>query len=190
MNRREALKQMAVLVGGAFSYSTVAGVMGGCRATGDSFSPKTLSPSQNLMVIDLTEQIIPSTDTPGAKAAKVNQFIDHMLTNWNTEAEKKHFLEGLDHVSKLSNSRKGENFVDLSHQHQIEIMEMLEQEAFDKPEHASGPKPFFSMLKELTVVGYYTSEIGANQELNLNLIPGYYDGCKPYSEIGKAWSAP
>jgi len=187
MDRREALKRLAVLTGGTLSATTIAAVMGGCSAQNGDFSPQTLSSNQNSLVIELTERIIPETDTPGAAKAKVNEFIDHMLTNWNTKAEKEHFLEGLDTVESLSNDTYNSNFLTLSKENQIEVMERLEEEAF-KQRGKNNQKPFFLMLKEFTIVGYYTSEIGASQELNSDLIPGYYDACIPYSKVGKAWS--
>lgn len=190
MNRREALKQIAVLTGGVLSMSTVAGFMNGCQATNEDTSLQTLSTDQNKLVVELTERIIPATDTPGAKAANVNQFIDHMLTNWNTEEEKDHFLEGLDNVDELSNDRHDEDFVNIGTDNQIDVMKELEQEALENPEPVpdSDLKPFFSMLKELTVVGYYTSEIGATQELNYEAVPGAFNACMPYSDAGRAWA--
>ena len=190
MNRREALKQIALLTGGALSLSTVSAVMGGCKATTGDFTPQTLSAAQNRLVTIFSERIIPATDTPGAEAAKVNRFIDHMLTNWNTEEEREHFLDGLEHVDELSQIRYDEIFEDLEKSEQVEVMKELEQEALKDPlpTLATDLKPVFSMMKEFTLIGYYTSEIGANQELNSDLIPGYYDACKPYSEVGRAWS--
>lgn len=190
MNRREALKRLAVLTGGALSMSTVAGFMNGCRATNEETSLQTLSSEQNELVMELTERIIPATDTPGAKAANVNQFIDHMLTNWNTEDERDHFLEGLDHVDELSNGRHNQDFINLDTDNQIDVMKVLEQKALENPDPKPGTdlKPFFSMLKEFTVVGYYTSEIGATQELNYEAVPGNYNACMPYSEAGRAWA--
>ena len=193
MDRREAIKQLAFLSGGALSVTTVAGIMGGCttqKSSSSGFSPATLSEAQNNLVTQFSERIIPATDTPGAKAAKVNEYIDHMLTNWNTEEEKTHFLEGLDHVDELSNQQFDSNFVDLEEADQIVVIENLEQEAKDNPNPVpdSDLKPIFSMMKEFTVVGYYTSEIGATKELKSDLVPGFYDACMPYSEVGKAWS--
>lgn len=193
MDRREALKQLALLSGGALSLSTVAGIMGGCTAdsgNGSSFSPQTLSDEQNTLVTELSERIIPATDTPGAKAAKVNEYIDHMLTNWNTDQEKEHFLDGLDKVDELGNNRFNGNFVDIGESDQIALLNELEQQAMENPSPVpdSDLKPFFSMMKEYTVVGYYTSEIGASQELISNIVPGTYNACMPYSEVGRAWS--
>lgn len=191
MDRREALKRLALLTGGALSFSTVAGFMGGCRATDTAdYSPQTLSATQDKLVAELAEQIIPATDTPGAKAAKVNQYVDHMLTNWNTEKEKEHFLEGLDHVNEISNKEHDEDFLDLNEENKIAVMEIMEQEALNNPnpEPNTGLQPFFAMIKEYTIVGYYTSEIGATQELNYTPVPGQYNGCMAYDEAGRAWA--
>lgn len=190
MNRREALKQMAVLAGGTLSLSTIAGFWGGCTAKEGTFVPKTLTAHQNKLVTVFSERIIPETDTPGAEAAGVNRYIDHMLTNWNTDDEREHFIEGLKSVDNRSKKKYGNLFIDLSKQEQIAIMESLEQEAINAPVPISDSnlRPFFTMMKEFTIVGYYTSEIGASEELNLSLIPGYYDACIPYSNVGRAWS--
>ncbi|SMO62198.1 gluconate 2-dehydrogenase subunit 3 family protein [Fodinibius sediminis] len=193
MDRREAIKRLAFLSGGALSLSTVAGIMGGCTSKSNSsgsFSPQTLTDAQNDLVIQLSERIIPATDTPGAQAARVNEYIDLMLTEWNTKEEREHFLDGLDRVNELSNQQYDHDFIDLEEADQIALLEELEQQALDEPNPVpdSDLKPFFDMMKEFTVVGYYTSEIGASEELNLNLIPGYYDACLPYSEVGRAWS--
>lgn len=190
MNRREALKQMALLAGGALSISTVNGFLGGCSAKEGEFTPETLTAHQNEFVTIFSERIIPETDTPGAKAAGVNRYIDHMLTNWNTKEERDHFISELKSVDNQSKEEYGNLFVDLSKQQQIAIMETLEQEAINNPKPIpdSDLRPFFTMMKEFTIVGYYTSEIGASKELNLDLIPGYYDACMPYTDVGRAWS--
>lgn len=190
MDRREAIKNLALITGSALSYSTVAGIMGGCSTTqGGTFTPETLTKDQNDLIIVLSEQIIPTTDTPGAKEAKVNEFIDHMLTNWNTQEEKKHFLNGLDDVDEVSKQQFNQSFLNLSSEEQVSVMETLQQVAkSSQTKQGSDIQPFFLMLKEFTIVGYYTSQIGASEELALDLVPGYYDGCVPYSEFGKAWS--
>lgn len=187
MNRRDAIKRLALLSGGALSLSTVAGIMGGCRPS-DNGSLQTLSQDQYELVARISDIIIPPTDTPGAKAAGVQDFVDHMLTNWNTEEEREHFLEGLDHVDDLSRENHGSAFLDLGEEQQTDVLEALEKEARENPAGESEPDPFFRMMKEFTIVGYYTSEIGADEELQAALVPGHYDACMPYSEVGKAWS--
>lgn len=190
MDRREALQRIAFLTGGALSLSTVSAVMGGCSAEpGTGYAPQTLSSTQNELVTVISERIIPATDTPGAEGAEVNQFIDKMLTDWHSEEERNHFLEGLSVVDETSNEMHGSNFLDLSEQQQIEVLSQLESDALQNPMPQADLSPFFSMMKELTLIGYYTSEIGCNEELIWNHIAGRYDGCIDYSEVGRAWSS-
>ncbi|MDR8392525.1 gluconate 2-dehydrogenase subunit 3 family protein [Aliifodinibius sp. S!AR15-10] len=189
MKRREALKRIALLSGGALSMSTITAVMSGCSSGPGGYTPQTLSAHQDELVTQISELIIPATDTPGAKAANVNQFIDKMLTDWNSEEEKKHFLEGLNTIDPTSQELHGAAFLDLSEEQQVAVLEQKQQEAKDNPMSTSGLKSFFDMMKEYTLVGYYTSEIGATQELEWNHVAGRYDGCYPYSEVGRAWSS-
>lgn len=189
MNRREALKRLALLSGGALSLSTVSAVMGGCTAGSGAYSPRTLTAKQDELVTVISELIIPETDTPGARAANVNQFIDKMLTDWNTEEEKKHFLAGLGSVNETSNEMHGNPFLELTEEQQVAVLQRKEQEANDNPMPDTDLEPFFAMMKEYTLVGYYTSEIGATEELVWNHVAGTYDGCYPYSQVGRAWSS-
>ena len=189
MNRREALKRIAMLSGGALSLSTVTAVMSGCSSGPEGYTPQTLTTHQDELVTTISELIIPETDTPGAKAARVNQFVDKMLTDWNYEEEREHFLSGLDQVDESSQQLHGSGFLDLSREQQISVLEQKEQEAKDNPLPNTNLKPFFDQMKEYTLVGYYTSEIGATEELVWNHVAGRYDGCFPYNDVGRAWSS-
>lgn len=189
MDRREALKHIALLSGGALSISTISAVMAGCTSKGGAFNPKTLSAKQNELVTVISELIIPETDTPGAKAAGVNEFVDKMLTDWNTAKEKEHFLSGLNSVDETSNEMYNKSFLDLTTGQQVEVLKQKEEETNNNPVPDPDLEPFFAMMKEYTLVGYYTSEIGATQELIWNHMAGRYDGCMPYSEVGRAWSS-
>jgi hypothetical protein len=191
MERREALKRLAMLSGGALSLSTVSAILRGCTPEGGPAGFQTLTNRQNELVTTLSDLIIPETETPGARAAGVNRFIDKMLTDWNTTEENEHFLKGLRHVDEVSDTLYQQEFLNLSRQQQAAVLRELAKEA--EQQQASGEnnlKPFFSQMKEYTVVGYYTSEIGASQELKLNQVPGYLDACVPYEEVGRAWSLP
>ncbi|MDQ7040535.1 MAG: gluconate 2-dehydrogenase subunit 3 family protein [Rhodothermus sp.] len=221
MDRREALKHLALLTGGALSMSTIAGVLGGCRAGSapGTYQPQTLSSDQHELVATIAELIIPETDTPGARAAGVPEFIDRMLTHWMYAAEREHFLQELSRVDARAQERFGRSFVQASPEQQVQLLQELEREAKEAEprrvviERATGQivdgpdtsaediaqgrpprtltvelRPFFRVMKELTVVGYYTSEVGATQELRLHLVPGRYDACVPYDQIGRAWA--
>ena len=187
MDRREALKRVALLLGGAISAPVMSGVLSGCRPGPEPFVPQTLTLDQNELVAHLAEMIIPTTDTPGARAARVHEFIDLMLTDWFPEDERAHYLSGLATVDQRSQADYGTPFLQATEAQQVALLTKMEDEALSPSENADGP-PFFMMMKQLTLVGYYTSEIGATQELQWLAAPGRYDGCVPLSEVGRAWA--
>ncbi len=174
-------------MGGALSAPLISGVLAGCGggAGTAAFTPQTLSASQNELVATLSELIIPTTDTPGARAAEVNVFIDRMLTDWYPAEDRDRFLAGLADADARAQAAHNAAFVDVTEAQQTAILSDLEQVAMSSQ---GGGRPFFSMLKELTITGYYTSEIGATQELRYVHVAGFYNGDMPYSEIGRAYS--
>src|SRR6185503_11252619 len=89
---------------------------------------RTLNPQQNGMVTTISEIIIPQTDTPGAKAARVNEFIDLILTEWYDDEEKSIFLTGLAEVDTRTRDLFGKNFVDCGAKSQTEILQALDDE--------------------------------------------------------------
>ena len=89
---------------------------------------KTLNPHQNATIITISELIIPQTTTPGAKAARVNEFIDLILTEWYDEEEKATFMTGLDDVDKSARELFGKDFVDCGEKSQVEILQALDDE--------------------------------------------------------------
>jgi hypothetical protein len=191
ISRREALRRVGALLGGVVSAPTVAGVLSGCeRMTGVDWSPQTLTAEQNQMVDTISEIIIPATDTPGASAANVNRFIDALVSKSYGSEDRDRFLSGLDDVNARCEDEYGAPFVECSSEQQLGLVGELDDETFgaDAPEPDAETPSFFRMLKELVIVGYYTSEVGATQELKTNAVPGYYDGDVPYEEIGRAWS--
>ncbi|HEY8484015.1 MAG TPA: gluconate 2-dehydrogenase subunit 3 family protein, partial [Longimicrobiales bacterium] len=204
LTRREALKRAALLLGGTLSASTVAGVLAGCdRPRGAAMARlATLSRQQNDLVSTIAEIIIPETDTPGARAARVNEFIDAMLGSYYPDEEREAFLAGLERVDAHAQRLYGSPFLECTPEQQVEMIAALDREAFGGPAGgtqvaaaddvaAQGTDPellaFYRRMKELTLVGYYTSEVGATQELRVNPM-GVYRGDIPYAEVGRAWA--
>jgi hypothetical protein len=192
MQRREALKLL--MTGGvlpALPTGVFAFFQGAHPASG--YALRTLNPPQNDTVVAMIDQIIPATDTPGAKAARVNEFIDVILTEWAVDDERGNFLAGLAAVDTQSNELFGKNFVDASSEQQITLLRSLDEAAAvarARLEHKTRPPfwepqgrdlqmqdDFFTVFKKMTVHGYYTSEIGFSQELKLQIIPGAQHGC-------------
>ena len=201
MQRRDALK---LLISGAVMPAFTPESFALFRAAhpAEGYQPRTLNPHQNATVIAMTDLIIPETDTPGAKGARVNEFIDLILTEWATDEERANFLGGLAGVDKQSNELFGKDFVDVSPAQQTALLRAMDDAAMAGRDSTPRVLPslgtpmardaqlkgnFWPVFKSITLHGYYTSEIGFTQELKLQIIPGAFHGCAPVnSEPGKA----
>ncbi|MBN8824136.1 MAG: gluconate 2-dehydrogenase subunit 3 family protein [Spirosoma sp.] len=172
--------------------------------------PVFFTADQDATVAELADTIIPTTKTPGAKAAKVNEVIDVILKDCYKPDDQQRFVEGLAQTNKWSQEAYGKAFVQLDPAQRIEIVKKLE--ADDKAQRAQmAPAksvakvensqadlqmptakkrytPFYSILKDLTLTGYFTSEIGCTQALEYVPVPGRYDGCITLKPGQKAWA--
>ncbi len=171
ISRRRALKQLALTMGlfGASSavppFSSLYGehVHRWLEQEPGQWKAQVLSPQQNELVLTIAEMIIPETATPGARKARVNEYIDTVLT----EADfKERFLKGLEWIDDFSQRRAGKDFLQADAQQRTGILQAISDlnEKVD-PELQPG-RQFFDLIKGLTIVGYYTSEPGLLQELN------------------------
>jgi hypothetical protein len=127
------------------------------------WTPKVLTARQNDQVIVLTELIIPETDTPGAKAARVNRFIDTVLGQ-APPANRDSFLRGLAWMDERSKALSGKDFLIASAAEQTALLTRLSKEGNQDKADRIGID-FFRAIKSMTIDGYYTSEIGLRQEL-------------------------
>lgn len=153
------------------------------------YSLRTLTPHLNETVVAMAEQIIPATDTPGAKGARVNEFIDVILTEWATPDERAHFLDGLAEMDRQSRQLFGKDFAEASSEQQLAQLRAIDDGTLagrnaqaHHGNHVEEPDTqlkgdFWQIFKRITVHGYYTSEIGFSQELKLQIIPGAQHGC-------------
>jgi Gluconate 2-dehydrogenase subunit 3 len=150
---------------------------------------KALNPHMDATVTAIAELVIPQTDTPGAKAVRVNQFIDVILAEWYYDEDRTKFLAGLVDVDVRTQLWFGKNFVDVSPLQQTSILEQLgDGMAQAVTSLASSPRGYrgvdpepednsYFMFRRLTLTGYFTSEAGFTQQLHEEIIPGHYDGC-------------
>ena len=201
IDRREAVRRIAVLLGGAVSTPTLTGLLAGCTPPGSDapYVPRTLSRAQLRRVETIAEHIIPETDTPGASAARVHDYVDMMLSDFYSDAAREQFLLELDRVDDVATSVVGKSFDSASPDERRVVLEALDEAAFPDPTArpevaaaieariAAGDPPFMRTMKELTVSGYYTSEVG--QTLELRLVPfGSYDADIPFDDVGRSWA--
>lgn len=150
---------------------------------GAAWKPAVFTPAQNETVVMLTELIIPATDTPGAKAAMVNRYLDLFLAN-SSQPNRDRFLKGLDWLDAYVTKQHGKPFAKLTEAEQVAILQKLDGEQADT-ELADGHR-FFRMIKGATSQFYYQTEIGF-KELNKGGVPRSF-GCdhKEHDATGQA----
>lgn len=187
MNRRASIKSILTI-------GLIGTIYSGC----DWFGKKSPVKTESLifykeLIAELAETIIPATDTPGAKDAKVEDFIIKMILENEGSKTQKRFLSGLRNLQDYSKSRYGGTFQSCSLDNRISILEHYENKEFKyrivkRIENELFGFPFFYKLKSLTVVGFCTSEIGATQALAYDYIPVYYQACIPLLKGQKSWA--
>lgn len=186
MERREAVKYISILLGGTLVGANA--FLTGCK----SEDGKAMAFSQDDIAYldEVAETILPTTSTPGAKAAKVGQFMTVMVADCYTEADQKVFHEGMDKLNDAADKKFNNNFMKLTPQQRHELLVQLdaEQKEYQKNKKKEDPSHYFRMMKELTLLGYFTSEIGSKQARRYVPVPGRYEGCIPYKKGDKAFA--
>jgi hypothetical protein len=205
MNRRDALSRVALIMGGAVIGAEF--FISGCKSTSTHVSD--LFDTDHVAFLnEVADTILPETSSPGAKAANVSQFMAVMVRDCYTPADQKSFVDGIKKLDDASQKQFSSKFVDLAPKQRTDVLIALdkEQKDFYKQQnkemqanmlkHKDNPKyqapempnHYFRMMKELTLLGYFTSEVGATKALRYIETPGHYDGCMPYKKGDKAWA--
>jgi hypothetical protein len=207
MERRELLKIIALLTGGVVIGGDI--FLSGCKTNasgGTGFS------AGNIALLDeVGETIIPTTTSPGAKAAKIGEFMKTMVTDCYNEEQQKVFTEGMAGFDEACKKATGKTFMDSNADQRKAYLITLEKDAkeYNKqrddkekdarekakkamdPNFVSAPSHHYTMMKQLTLLGFFTSEIGCKQALRWDPklpVPGHYDGAFPYKKGDKAWA--
>ncbi len=190
MNRREALSSVALLLGGTIIGAEA--FLSGCTnadkkigSAGLNFSPDDIS-----FLDEVGETIIPVTDTPGAKDAKIGEFMHTIVRDCYDDKQQKIFTEGMGKLNDASKQKNGKYFLDANPEERKALLIDLdkEQQAYMAKKKPEDPPHYFRMMKELTIWGYFTSEPGATKALRYIAVPGRYEGCIPYKKGDKAWA--
>lgn len=195
MGRRELLKRLGVLLGSGVSASLARAVLAQAEVS-TGVAASRFSEDQRKTVERLCDMIIPATDTPGAVEAGVPDFIATIMFDWYTEAERSAFFDGLRELDNHCLLNYKEPFIQASKAEReaaLRDQERLAQDyqsppAFLRPPSEDPAAPFFIRLKALVVLGYYTSKVGATQELIYMPVPGEYRGDVDFSELGRQWT--
>ena len=184
MNRRDALKSMVLMMGGTMVGASA--ILTGCapedRIEGLEFSERDIA-----FLDEIGETIIPTTDTPGAKAAGIGSFMVIMVKDTYRQEEQEIFVDGLNTLRKEFEDEVGTDFVEASPEERTNFLNQVNEKAKSEAADREGPH-YINMLKDLTVLGYFTSEIGATQALRYVETPGRYDSCVDYKKGDKAFA--
>ncbi len=180
VNRRDALKSMVLMMGGTMVGSTA--ILTGCapesQIEGLNFSPEDIA-----FLDEVGDTIIPETDTPGAKAAGIGSFMVMMVKDTYDAENQKAFVSGLNAMRSKYKSENGSSFEEGTSESRTAFLNQMKADAASD----DAAKVIF-MLQDLTVLGYFTSEIGASQALNYVEVPGRYDGCIPLKDGDRAYA--
>lgn len=187
MDRREAIQQIAILLGG-----TVVGaeLLASCTSTVKNTG--TLAGSEHIPILnEIGDTILPTTESsPGAKAADIGSFMVLMIQDCYSPENRGAFFAGIGEIDGASNLKYSKGFMQLDALQREELLIELdkEQEAYMKKKKKDEPTHYFRMMKELTLLGYFTSEVGATKALRYVPIPGKYEGEIPYKKGDRAWA--
>lgn len=186
MTRRELLKLITIatgsaLVGGELLFTACSQDPGGYKSV--NFSRADLD-----LMNDIAETILPRTSTPGAKDAEVGEFMAKIVDNCYFENNQNAFKSGLTTIEELSQNRFGNSFQKLQSDEKTLLLKDLDAKAraYRRPE--GGADHYFTLIKQLTIMGFFTSEVGQTKVLRHVPIPGRYEGCLPYEEGDTAWA--
>jgi hypothetical protein len=221
ITRREAVARVAALLGGVALIGGSA-LVTGCRAekTGAPFTPFT---TDEIAYLDeIADTILPTTSTPGAKAAKTGEFMARMVTDSYSPEDQKIFRAGMVNLDDASKDKNGgRTFMQATPEQRLELLKTLDKEQFDFSEKQrleglkkskeflsravqenapktesqqavaateDPPNRYFRMMKELSLLGYFTSEIGATQAQVYEESPGKWEPCIPYKPGQKSYA--
>ncbi len=189
LNRREALARLSLLLGGALIGGNA--YLRGAPLEGKTTSPE-FSADELALMDEIGETIIPATDTPGAKSVGIGAFMAMMVRDCYTDENHAIFKAGLGKIDSAARAKFGKSFLSASSAERTELLNGLDQEQRRHHAHKTEKEPehYFRMLKQLTVIGYFTSETGATKTLRYAEVPGGYDGNAPYKKGDRAWFTP
>jgi glucoside 3-dehydrogenase (cytochrome c) hitch-hiker subunit len=189
VNRRDSLKALSAVTGHALFPSVLASAAeaaAGLEAPGATWTPRWIRPERAAMLEALVDTILPATDTPGARQARVQVFVDLALRDCYTPAEQQVFVAGLEALAAGCQARHARPFEACSPEQRHALLAPLDAASYAPDSGARGS--FIRILKDLTLLGFFTSRIGATQVLAYEAVPGGYRGCLDLRAGQKGWA--
>ena len=188
MKRREAISAISCLLGGSILGANLF-LQFGCTPSAARYN--TLFDVDEVTLLDeIAETILPETSTPGAREAKAGEFIALFVQDCYEYDNQRIFKNGLDQINETSEKLFLTSFINCqsAQRHQLLVEMDKEQRKWHDSKTEEAPSHFFRMMKELTLLSFFTSETGATKALRYMPVPGRFDGCIPYKKGDRAWA--
>ena len=184
LDRRHAVKLL--LAAGAISSVSACGNSSEVtKGTSKKLSRKALNVEEIALLTALAETIIPATDTPGATEAGVPETINELLKNWGADDLRIYWFEGLGSIqSYFKKSLGGKSFARLNKSQRLAALSSYDMAVYN----GDIDNPFYKNAKSTIATAYYMSEVGADEELIYDPVPGDFKGCIPFADVGRAWA--
>jgi hypothetical protein len=201
IDRREAIRRVSALLGGIALVSETAllEACGGERNAART-GAATFSANDVAFLDEVADTILPETSTPGAKAAQVGAFMALMVTDTYNDGDQQVFKNGLQQIETACQQMHKTAFMAATPAQRVALLDQIDkdQKAYmddrDAKLAAAGntapniPPHYFRMIKELTLLGYFTSEIGYTKAMRYLEAPGRFDPCAPYKPGETSWA--
>ena len=187
MERRELLRLIALATGTAFIGGDL--FLSGCK-NAPALGGATFSEEDITFLDEVAETIIPKTTTPGAKDAAVGTFMTVMVNDCYDKKDQQIFHEGIKKLDDACQKAHNTGFMKATPEQRTSLLTTLDKEAKEqaKSKGKDDPNHYFTMMKQLTLFGFFTSKPGATQVLRHEAVPGRYDGALAYKKGDRAWA--
>jgi gluconate 2-dehydrogenase gamma chain len=184
IDRRDALAGIVAMFGASL-FAPIARAATGDVTPISSGAPSAavFTPPQRALMTALSERVMPTTDTPGAIAAGVPEFIEKLLADWAVPDDRRPIIAGLDAIEARSRADYSVAGAEATPEQQDALLTLAMEDKLP------GGREFFDKFRQLVITGYFTSDVGITQERKYLPVPGRYDGAYPYSEVNRVFSS-
>jgi Gluconate 2-dehydrogenase subunit 3 len=192
MNRRELIKHVALLTGAAVAGSEF--FLAGCKNNDNKVFTGLFTDKDLSFFDEVAETILPKTNTPGAKDAEVGKFMASYSTDCYDELQLKTLKDGISKLNDAAQKKYSDDFIKINASQKKELLTGIDIEAkkYNESNNEQTGKEkaphYFTLMKQMVLLGFFTSKPGTTQVLRYNPVPGKYKGCIDYKEGETSWA--
>ena len=188
-SRRDALRLITLSTGYALSFSASSAFLSGCKAdTSTGWKPSFFTQEEIDIIESASDRILPKNETVGAKDALVHRYADMtIMNNYGTE-EQDAFRKNLKKFDEVARDKYKKTFVKLDDASKDDVLQIMANEWKANKDKKDAPRSAFKDMRDLTIAGFASSEVGTKEFFIYNPVPGPYQGCIPFSEVNGTWA--